>query len=145
MSTKAENFLDTESAGVSSRLPLPFVFNRFRRMSSAIFDDQGNRVIDSSVTWPPHSFSMSQSGQSQSASGSQSLSGSTSDNPSPPSDQFQSGSSASSTSGAPVPTYGAPFRVEWIRTMPLPFSQVTHLKNPWNGNVSSHHPTSSSR
>ena len=115
-------------------------------MSSAIFDDQGNRVVDPSVIWPPHASSMSPSGQSQSASGSRTVSGRTSADTSPPSDQIQPSSSASSTSSIPVPTYGAPFRIQWIRTIPLPFSQVKHLKNPWNGNVGSrYHPTLSSR
>ena len=136
MLTRVESSSDTESE-LFFVDRIAFRTEEFRRMSSAIFDDQGNRVVDPSVTWPPHTSPMS---QSQSASGSQSVSGTTSANRSPsPLDQFQPSSSSSSASSVPVPvpTYGAPFRVQWIRTIPIPFNQIKHLKNPWNGDVGS--------
>lgn len=33
--------------------------------------------------------------------------------------------------------WGAPFKVQWIRTGPLSFHRTKHLKNPWNNDVCS--------
>ncbi|KAH9172347.1 YT521-B-like domain-containing protein [Lactarius sanguifluus] len=32
----------------------------------------------------------------------------------------------------PGPVWDRPFRIEWIRTDPLPFFRTRHLRNPWN-------------
>ncbi|KAH8981893.1 YT521-B-like domain-containing protein [Lactarius akahatsu] len=32
----------------------------------------------------------------------------------------------------PGPAWDRPFRIEWIRTDPLPFFRTRHLRNPWN-------------
>ncbi|KAI0766449.1 YT521-B-like domain-containing protein [Trametes elegans] len=34
--------------------------------------------------------------------------------------------------GKEGPTWGEPFKVEWVRTVRLPFTRTRHLRNPWN-------------
>ena len=52
--------------------------------------------------------------------------------PGPPGDTAPGGGAAAGGRG-----WGAPFKVQWIRTDPLSFHRTKQLKNPWNNDVCS--------